>query len=148
MLDKNPGGIRSNGDGLLHGDAPAYYLDHLHHRPRIGTAGTHRFQIQFEVAYRPAFADVAFFTKNDLIDEPASLCILCWHPWEIDAGKSALQSLQQGHKIPHGKHVRFHEDVERLKRSDRAIEWMLRESLAQWGDPVFEVLRDKKKFVP
>jgi len=82
--------------------------------------------VQLEMTDEPApTVVIAFLGQNNLIEEPTAGRIGHRQPGNFNTTESALQRFEQGHKVPHGKDVVFHEQVQRLQAVDPPINGVL-----------------------
>jgi hypothetical protein len=70
---------------------------------------------------------VAFLGHNDFVDEPAAEGIKSGQPRDFDAGEPPLQGLEQGHEIPNGEDVVFHEQAQRVQPVDFLVNGMVQQ---------------------
>ena len=70
---------------------------------------------------------VAFLGQHDLVDEPAAERISGGQPRDFDAAEPPLQGLEQGHEIPHGEDVVFHEQTQRIQPVDFLVNGMVQQ---------------------
>jgi hypothetical protein len=68
---------------------------------------------------------ITFLGQNNLVDEPTAERIGHRQPGNFNTTEPALQSFEQGHEIPHGKDVVFHEQVQCLQAVDAPINGVL-----------------------
>lgn len=74
---------------------------------------THGAPVQLEVAGRVSRrVEVALLPEHHLIDHPSEPRIPHRTPRKVDAGQPALQGLEQGHEVPDGIDVVFHENTQ------------------------------------
>jgi hypothetical protein len=74
---------------------------------------------------------VALLGQHNLVDEPTAEGISGRQPRDFDTAEAALQGLEQGHEIPHGEDVVFHEQAQRVWPVDFLVNGMGQECSLQ-----------------
>jgi len=52
---------------------------------------------------------VGFFADHDFIDQARRRDMRWRYPRQLHTGEVALDALEQGHEVPYGKHMKFHQ---------------------------------------
>jgi hypothetical protein len=95
--------------GYFDGQADQYERTKLLELVGAGADVLHGAEVESEVAdIRAVGADIGLFADRDII-QARGLCIVRRKPRHTDAPHVLLKPFQEGHKIPNGKNVIFHE---------------------------------------
>src|SRR4029077_9233757 len=109
---------------------------------RAGADVLHGAEVKSEVAdIRAVRADIGLFADHDIVDQARGLCIVRRKPRHADARHVLLKPFQEGHKIPNGKNVIFHEAPQIGDGNDLRIKGMIQQRRAQAAKMVIVVFR-------
>ena len=102
----------------------------------VRPAAGHGPVVQLEMAGKSAAPVlVALLGQHDLVDEPAAEGIGGGQPRHFDAAEPLLQRLEQGHEVPHGEDMVFHEQAQRLQPVDFPVNGMVQQCGPQRREP-------------
>ena len=111
-------------------------------RSAVRPAAGHRPVVEVEMAGKPTPpVVVTFLGQNDLVDEPTAERINGGQPRDFDAAEPPLQGLEQGHEIPHGEGVVFHEQAQRVQPVDLLVDGMVQQCGLERRETFLNVLK-------
>ena len=71
---------------------------------------------------------VALLGQYNLVDEPGAAGVGNGQPRHFDAAELPLERFEQGHEVPDGEDMVFHEQVQRLQAVDFPVNGMVQQS--------------------